>query len=133
MIPRGIRNNNPGNIRVGDDWNGLVEEPTDKSFCQFIAACYGIRAMVVILLKYYKKHKLHTVEQIINRWSPSVENDTHGYVDHVCFQLNVRADESLNLTDKRVMEALVRAIIKHENGVDPYTYEVRDGILLAWR
>ncbi|EDZ9931984.1 structural protein, partial [Salmonella enterica] len=22
--PRGIRNNNPGNIRWGDDWKGLV-------------------------------------------------------------------------------------------------------------
>ncbi len=34
---RGIRNNNPGNIRWGDDWKGLVPQAqrTVKSFCQF--------------------------------------------------------------------------------------------------
>ncbi|EEG5547188.1 structural protein, partial [Salmonella enterica subsp. enterica] len=32
--PRGIRNNNPGNIRWGDDWQGLVakSQRTDKAF-----------------------------------------------------------------------------------------------------
>ena len=41
MIPRGIRNHNPGNIRHGDKWQGLSAEQTDSSFCVFDAPEYG--------------------------------------------------------------------------------------------
>lgn len=53
-LPRGIRNNNPGNIRWGSDWQGLIseEERTDKSFCQFQDPVYGLRAMVKIIFTY---------------------------------------------------------------------------------
>lgn len=59
MTARGIRNNNPGNIRWGDEWKGLVPETqrTDKSFCQFKSAEYGIRAMIIILRNYQRKRK----------------------------------------------------------------------------
>ena len=34
-IPRGIRNNNPGNIRHSDQWKGLTPEQPDPDFCTF--------------------------------------------------------------------------------------------------
>ena len=38
MIPRGIRNCNPLNIRKGkDQWKGLLKVQNDKSFYQFKA------------------------------------------------------------------------------------------------
>lgn len=61
--PRGIRNNNPGNLRWGDPWQGLVPEAqrTDKDFCQFVAPAWGIRALAITLISYQDKHDLHTV------------------------------------------------------------------------
>ncbi|WP_241610277.1 structural protein [Rosenbergiella epipactidis] len=121
---RGIRNNNPGNIRWGDDWQGLVpkSERTDKSFCQFTAPEYGIRAMIIILRNYEKKHGLNTVRKIINRWAPPVENDTEAYVNSVAKQVGVDADKVIDVTDSRVMIPLLEAIITHENGSQPYEF-----------
>lgn len=121
---RGIRNNNPGNIRWGDDWQGLVpkSERTDKSFCQFTAPEYGIRAMIIILRNYEKKHGLNTVRKIINRWAPPVENDTEAYINSVAKQVGVDADKVIDVTDSRVMIPLLEAIITHENGSQPYDF-----------
>lgn len=121
---RGIRNNNPGNIRWGDGWQGLVpkSERTDKSFCQFTAPEYGIRAMIIILRNYEKKHGLNTVREIINRWAPPVENDTEAYINSVAKQVGVDADKVIDVTDSRVMIPLLEAIITHENGSQPYDF-----------
>lgn len=121
---RGIRNNNPGNIRWGDEWQGLVpnSERTDKSFCQFISPEYGIRAMIIILRNYEKRHGLNTIRKIINRWAPPVENDTEAYINSVAKQVGVDADKVIDVTDSRVMIPLLQAIITHENGSQPYDF-----------
>ncbi|WP_168428671.1 structural protein [Erwinia amylovora] len=123
---RGIRNNNPGNIRWGDDWKGLVPESlrTDKSFCQFKSAEYGIRAMIIILRNYQRKHGLSTIMEIINRWAPDVENDTQAYIDSVAKSTGVPADKQIDTTDSRFMPRLLQAIINHENGSQPYGFDV---------
>ena len=41
-IPRGIRNNNPGNIRHGNDWQGISKEQPDPAFCTFVSPEYGL-------------------------------------------------------------------------------------------
>jgi hypothetical protein len=124
--PRGIRNNNPGNIRWGDEWKGLVSKPqrTDKSFCQFTGPEYGIRAMVVILRNYQRKYALNTISGIIHRWAPPNENNTQAYIDSVARALGVEADQRIDVTDSRVMIPLLEAIIKHENGQQPYSFDV---------
>ena len=124
MIPRGIRNHNPGNIRHGDKWQGLSVEQTDSSFCVFDAPEYGIRALAKILLNYERKYGLNTVRKIINRYAPEVENDTASYVASVAGQLGVAADEVIDINDTAVMLVLVKAIIRHENGCQPYDNEV---------
>ena len=124
MIPRGIRNHNPGNIRHGDKWQGLSVEQTDSSFCVFDAPEYGIRALAKILLNYERKYGLNTVRKIINRYAPEVENDTASYVASVAGQLGVAADEVIDISDTAVMLVLVKAIIRHENGCQPYDNEV---------
>lgn len=41
--PRGIRNNNPLNIRInGTKWEGLCPVKTDNSFFQLRAIAYGL-------------------------------------------------------------------------------------------
>ena len=123
-VSRGIRNNNPGNIRRGDNWEGLVVESkrTDESFCQFTAPEYGIRAMIIILRNYQKKHGLSTLRNIITRWAPPAENNTDAYVNSVAQQTGTDADTPIDVTDSRIMIRLLEAIITHENGSQPYAF-----------
>lgn len=135
--PRGIRNNNPGNIRWSDDWKGLVpqDKRTDKSFCQFLDAKWGIRALAKVLLNYRKRQGMpgvgnsgiDTVREIISRWAPPNENDTEAYIQSVAKACGVQPNAAIDLTDKDIMMKMVKAIITHENGVQPYT----DAVLLS--
>lgn len=123
---RGIRNNNPGNIRWGDEWKGLLPEVqrTDKSFCQFRTPEFGIRAMIIILRNYQSKYGLKTVTGIIKRWAPPNENDTQAYIRSVAMATRTDADKPIDLKDSRKLFPLLQAIIKHENGTQPYEYDV---------
>lgn len=123
---RGIRNNNPGNIRRGEDWKGLVRDgqDTDEAFCRFVAPEYGIRAMVLILRRYRQKHNLNTISEIIRRWAPPDENDTRAYIDSVVQATGVPADQQVDTGDSGFMTTLLKAIIRHENGEQPYGDDV---------
>ena len=136
MTSRGIRNNNPGNIRHGDKWVGLCKEQTDPAFCQFETPEYGIRALVKLLRNYQKGFQAKgwstTVERIINRYAPPIENNTEAYIKHVCIAVGVDADEHINVYCHDVIIPLIKAIIRHENGEMPYTIEqLEQGIHLA--
>ena len=124
-VSRGIRNNNPGNIRWGDEWQGLVPKAqrTDKSFCQFVKPEYGIRAMIIILRNYQRKHGLNTVTGIIKRWAPPNENNTQAYINSVVQATGVTPDPRIDTSDSRFMMKLLQAIIKHENGSQPYGFD----------
>jgi len=128
---RGIRNNNPGNIRKSSTrWAGSVADvlQTDPAFVIFSAPEYGIRAMSKIL-KSYATRGLVTVEQIISTWAPANENNTAAYVAAVCRDLSLSPSTRLTTTD---FPRLIAAIIKHENGTQPYPPEViRQGVLLS--
>ena len=79
MLPRGIRNHNPLNIRRNgkDQWKGLAEAQNDAAFCQFKSLEYGWRAAFILLTRtYYHKYRLYTIRGIINRWAPPNENKT---------------------------------------------------------
>ncbi|QXF34786.1 structural protein [Photorhabdus luminescens] len=127
-MSRGIRNNNPGNIRWSDDWQGLVPESlrTDKSFCQFINPEYGIRAMVKVIRNYNSKYGINTVSGIIKRWAPPNENNTDGYVNRVCKDTGVTRDQVVDVFDQAYMTKLIKSIITVENGSQPYSNVVID-------
>jgi len=116
--PRGIRNHNPGNIRWGDPWQGLVPKAkrTDTAFCQFASAAYGIRALARTLITYQDKHGLRTIRQIITRWAPPSENDTSAYVGDVARQTGRAPDQKLDMHDYKQVRAVAEAIIRKENG-----------------
>jgi hypothetical protein len=130
MPARGIRNNNPGNIRLGAaDWKGMATDQTDGAFVTFTRPEWGIRAIVRIL-RSYERRGLKTVRQMINRWAPPTENDTDSYVDHVAQAVGVDPDVGVDLDT--VLVALVEAIVKQENGSQPYPVEtIQRGIDLA--
>ncbi len=97
MLPRGIRNNNPLNIRRGkDQWQGLRAQQTDASFCQFESMEYGWRAVFRLLCNtYYGKYKLRTIRDIISRWAPPKENNTPAYIRYVSDYTGIWPDREL--------------------------------------
>jgi hypothetical protein len=129
--PRGIRNNNPGNIRLGIAWDGLATTQTDPDFCQFTTAQFGIRAIEKILLTYHSEG-LNTITAIISKWAPPVENNTQAYIDAVCASSGFTATQTIDVTEMIQATAIVEAIITHENGEQPYSQEIiQEGIALA--
>ena len=96
-LPRGIRNNNPLNIRKsGDKWQGLKTLQEDKEFFQFETIEWGWRAAFVILCKtYYGKYKLKTIRDIVTRWAPPKENNTEAYIRHVSDYTGIGPDRDL--------------------------------------
>ena len=130
-LTRGIRNNNPGNIVKGIAWKGIDSAKTalESRFIVFTAPEWGIRAMARLLKNYYNLYGLKTVRAIIDRWAPPSENDTGSYVTAVANRLNVGPDEPINIVS--VMPDLIGAIIRHENGAQPYPSEtIQRGIEL---
>lgn len=130
-MARGLRNNNPGNIRRSNDsWVGLASEQTDLAFFQFTDPKYGIRAMARIIDN-YKKRGIVTVEQIVATWAPTNENDTNAYIDSVYKQTGWPRP-TVPVKSEGDYLALIKAIIKHENGLNPYSDEtIKAGIAMA--
>lgn len=122
--PRGIRNNNPGNIRYnGIEWRGLAKPPSDGAFCLFTAPQFGIRALGKLIRNYHFYYGIRSIKGIINRFAPSSENNTTSYIRAVAKSTGFDESAQLDLEDDEVVVALMRAIIRHENGQQPYSDE----------
>ncbi len=139
IFPRGIRNNNPGNIEKGAGWRGLAEDQSsDDRFCVFTDAIYGIRALCKVLLTYHRHRKaadgsvIDTVREYIERWAPEGENDTDAYVRAIRAALGVERGETIDPENPLTLQMLATAIIKHENGEQPYNATtLRAGVNMA--
>src|SRR3954454_18271423 len=112
MTARGIRLNNPGNIRIGTSaWYGKLTPSTDPDFEQFDTPEHGIRALAKLLLTYQISHGLDTIRQLVSKWAPDSENDTQAYIDQVCGQTGLPADQRIDLTVLDVLASVTEAII----------------------
>lgn len=132
-LPRGIRNNNPGNLRrTSDPWQGLSTEQSDAEFFSFNSSTYGIRALARVLISYQDKYGLDTIDGLISRWAPGAENDTAAYVQAVARRTGFGSLQSLNMHRFAHLKPIVEAIIWHENGMHPYTEaEIVKALVLA--
>lgn len=129
---RGLRNNNPGNIeRTGSRWKGMAADQwRDGRFIVFESPEWGIRALGRVLVNYQRLHGLNTVEQIINRWAPTHENNTRSYINAVAQALGVRPDQQIDV--QQYLLPLTKAIIHHENGIQPYSdFLLNQGLALV--
>ena len=122
MLPRGIRNNNPLNIRRSKDkWKGLSITQNDPSFCQFETLEWGWRAAFWLLTRtYYHKYRLFTIRAIISKWAPPCENKTEAYIRNVCRLTGIGPDEPIGIPSDQPARwiALGRAMAIQENGTD---------------
>ena len=127
MLPRGIRNNNPLNIRrtAKDLWKGLAAQQNDRAFCQFKSLEYGWRAAFYLLTRtYYHKYRLYTIRGIISRWAPSSENDTSAYIANVSRLTGITPDEPIGIPSDQPARWMMlgAAMAIQENGTSSLDY-----------
>lgn len=128
-MSRGLRNNNPGNIRRSRvRYKGEVHPSRDPEFKEFSSVAYGYRAMFVLLDTYRSRYGLTTIRQMLNRYAPPEENFTEGYIRYVADYSGVLPDETVDTRDERDMIPIVAAMSKIENGVAA----LRDDVERGW-
>lgn len=127
--PRGIRNNNPGNVRKGaDQWQGLApaDQQTDPDFWIFSDPVYGIRVIAYLLIGYQIRKGKQTIRELISGnggWAPvgSADQNPAAYSAYVAGVVGVSQDDPVNLSANRAaLVDMVTAIISFENGQQPY-------------
>jgi hypothetical protein len=128
--PKGLRNNNPGNLRyvASIQWNGQQGDD-GTGYAVFDTAENGVRALGH-QLKTYASRGINTVGDVVDdegriiqkgiipTFAPSVENDTGAYVSAVCGELGVAPNQPIDVYG--LLPQLAGAIIHHENGVQPF-------------
>lgn len=87
--------------------------------------------MARLLLNYQKLYGLDTHRKIISRYAPPSENQTQAYIQSVAAQLGITPDGKVDLTEIGTLTVFIKAIIRHENGMQPYSNEtIQKGIAL---
>ena len=130
-LPRGIRNNNPGNLRPGPSWLGVAgvdTAPPDPPYLRFVDPEHGIRALARTLISYTDHHGINTLAGVFARWAPASDgNDPDGYAVTVARELNWEVAAPIDLHDAAILAALAAAITCEENGHPP-----GQGTNLSW-
>ncbi len=132
MLPIGLRNNNPCNIRFdsGTQWDGAVG--SERGFVKFIDMAHGVRAAAKLLRNYMGKHGLTTIDGIIRRWAPPEDhNPTEDYIHNVCDRSGFDPLETLS-DDKPTIRALLFAMIVQEQGISIGQKDLEKGVDLAF-
>jgi hypothetical protein len=112
-LPRGLRNNNPLNLRKGVNWIGRAGD--DGAFDIFKSMYYGWRAG----LKNFQTHHgrgENTITKLITKWAPPSENDTAKYIGFVAKSSGYPKDQLISLTDKETVAKVLYAMAQMENG-----------------
>ncbi len=125
--PRGIRNNNPGNLNYVGQSGATLEDHATPRFARFNSAFEGFAALGKQIKAYYNGtskaagyQKLQSVEDIISRFAPASENNTQAYINKLSKMLGVGRGDSLNIQDPQVLATLMNGITQIENGKNPY-------------
>ena len=133
-MSRGLRNNNPGNIRNSNDlFLGEIRPSTDRSFKQFETMPYGYRAMFICLATYFNKYGRDTIDKIIKAWAPPSENDTEKYIATVESFTGINRYHRLTMNDGKAYISIVAAMSRMENGVNAVMSDVKAGFGLQSR
>ena len=112
-LPRGLRNNNLGNLRTGSFTKSHGQIGVDDAgFAIFPDMTAGNKAQAD-LLRSYSRRGFNTINKMINRYAPSSENDTNAYIRAVSKRTGIGANDVVR-SDQ--FDVLQQAISLHENG-----------------
>lgn len=109
----GLRNNNPGDFRTGEPWQGAIG--SEGGFITFSDITWGLRALALDIINNINGKGVDTISKFITKYAPPSENDTAGYISFVSAQTGIGPDEQLG-TDADTVFSLMRAIISKELG-----------------
>ena len=136
-VPRGIRNNNPLNIRKGNNWLGERTPQVDRAFEEFQTIEYGLRAAFKLMRNYItgfsgRSAKYNTIRKLVRRWAPPSENATQNYIDFVCKHVEKDHNEVICFTDRKLIIDVCRAMAFVECGqwIDRQKFESAYDMLL---
>ena len=120
-VPRGIRNNNPLNIRKGNTWKGERKVQTDKAFEEFETLQYGLRAGLKLIRNQISgfngsRPKFNTIGKLIKVWAPPSENQTLRYIDFVCQAVGKQPFDIIREDDQKLICEIARAMAFVECG-----------------
>ena len=119
---RGLRNNNPLNIRKSNNnWLGKVTQNTDGCFEQFTTIEYGLRAAFLnirtIVRRRQAQSKTTTVAQLVRTWAPASDgNNEAAYCRTIFEKSDIRSSAEVDLANKDFMCRLVQAMCWVEVG-----------------
>lgn len=114
--PRGIRNNNPGNLNFAGQAGATKESGENGRFAVFSSMQDGIAALHR-QLKLYFSRGVDTVEKIVNKYAPaSDDNNVSAYIKQLVGATGKQADEKIDSGDQETVFKLIRGIVNHENG-----------------
>ena len=116
--PRGIRNNNPLNIRIsGIAWQGKIIGNTDGTFEQFTKIEWGIRAALVNLRTYIRRDHIDTIRGIICKWAPASDgNHTENYIQRVSDRTGIPHTQHIQYNDRHNLCRIAWAMAEVECG-----------------
>ncbi|GAB1620613.1 hypothetical protein AAOGI_06630 [Agarivorans albus] len=128
-LPRGVRNNNPLNIRKGNDWQGETVS-FDGAFESFINPIYGFRAAAMIIKGAYRNRGITTLSEVVTVWAPESDNNpTTHYIDFVAERTGLNANSTV--TDE-VLALVLHAMSVFELGGDYFGLAMaQQGVNLA--
>ncbi len=137
-LPRGIRNNNPLNIRISlIAWIGKVKNNTDGAFEQFTSLEYGLRAAFINIQTIVRRRsrcgEYTTLAQLIHIWAPSSDgNNEIAYVAAVAKHSGIKSNDHIIIQNKTQMCALVAAMCKVECGQEVSSLRIDSAYNLAF-
>jgi hypothetical protein len=124
-IPRGIRNNNPLNIRIAqkNEWRGevLAIVRSDSEFEQFEDPVFGLRAAIRLIRTHYRRGS-NTIRKLAIVWAPPGENPhLDNYVRAVARHAGINPDTTLDFSRDAHLRPVLLGMIRAENGMQPYS------------
>lgn len=112
FLVRGLRNNNPLNIKSSKANKWLGESGSDGTFVIFTDPVYGLRAGFKILAT-YSDRGLNTIRQIIGSFAPHTENETENYINFVSSKTGINPD---SVVSKKDYSKIISAMVQMETG-----------------
>lgn len=116
--PKGLRNNNPGNLRPlpSGQWQGEIKPSDHTGFSRFSDVSWGLRAMITDITGDIVKDGLNTLTKLINQYAPASDNNnTTAYIKAVSDSTGIPPDAIIK-PDRNTIEKIIKGKLKVELG-----------------
>ncbi|EHI2320988.1 hypothetical protein J9D40_001299 [Salmonella enterica] len=114
--PRGIRNNNPGNLNYAGQAGATMEGGEGGRFAVFESMQHGVAALYKQLQLYFKRG-INTLSSIVKTYAPASDNNNvDAYISALTKATGKGANEVIDSGDTATIARLMKGIVDHENG-----------------